>query len=248
MKEFKGKTVIVTGGSRGIGRACCLEFAKSGANVVFTYSKSKEAAGTLEKELLSLEAECLSIQADICNYNQCRNVIEKTVEKFQKIDVLVNNAGIVKDKALVMMTLDDWKQVTDTNLGGTFNMTRATITTLLKQKSGCIVNISSVSGLVGLARQTNYSASKAGIIGFSKSLAKEVAAYNIRVNVICPGYIKTDMVNSLKDKVKDEIIKSIPVNRLGEPKEVAQLCVFLASDKAGYISGDVVKIDGGLAI
>jgi 3-oxoacyl-[acyl-carrier protein] reductase len=182
------------------------------------------------------------------DYNHCRKLIEKTLEHFKQLDILINNAGITKDKALLMMTLDDWKDVIETNLGGVFNITRASITTLLKQKKGCIINVSSVSGLVGLPRQTNYSASKAGIIGFSKALAKEVAAYNIRVNVVCPGFINTDMLGSLREDFKKEIINSIPVKRFGEAEEVAHLCVFLASDKAKYITGEAIKIDGGLAI
>lgn len=248
MKEFKEKTVIITGGSRGIGRATCLAFAKSGANIVFTYNKSKVEAEKLVNELKDLKVACLSLQLDTRDYNQCRIVIQDTLKKFKKIDILVNNAGIARDKALVMMLPEDWKDVIETNLGGVFNMTRAAITTFLKQKEGCIINMSSVSGLVGLARQTNYSASKAGIIGFSKALAKEVAAYNIRVNVICPGFINTDMVNSLREDIKKEILNNIPVKRLGEPGEVAELCVFLASDRACYITGQTIKIDGGLAI
>ncbi len=248
MKEFKGKTVIVTGGSRGIGRATCLAFAKSGASIVFTYRENKTEADKLAGELKDLKVACLGLQLDTRNYNQCRTVIENTLEKFKKLDILVNNAGITRDKALVMMLPEDWKDVIETNLGGVFNMSRAAITTFLKQKEGCIINMSSVSGLVGLPRQTNYSASKAGIIGFSKALAKEVAAYNIRVNVICPGFINTDMLNSLREDIKKEILNNIPVKRLGEPEEVANLCVFLASRKARYITGETIKIDGGLAI
>ncbi|MDP2922870.1 MAG: 3-oxoacyl-[acyl-carrier-protein] reductase [Candidatus Omnitrophota bacterium] len=248
MDDLKEKTVIITGGSRGIGRACCLAFAKAGANIVFTYNKSKKEAEELTGEINKLGVNCLSIQTDVRDYNQCRSVVEKALERFKELDILVNNAGITKDKALLMMTLDDWKDVVETNLGGTFNMTRAAITTLLKQKKGCIINMSSVSGIVGLARQTNYSASKAGIIGFSKALAKEVAAYNIRVNAVCPGFINTEIVASLHENIKKEILNTIPVKRLGEVDEVANLCVFLASDKANYITGEVIKIDGGLAI
>jgi 3-oxoacyl-[acyl-carrier protein] reductase len=247
-KNLKKKVVIVTGGTRGIGKACCLAFAQEGAKLVFTYNRSEREAEGLVKELKELKVDSLAIQADVREYQACQRVVEESLERFKKIDILVNNAGIIRDRALVMMTLDDWKDVIETNLGGTFNMTRACITTFLKQKSGCIINISSVSGLVGVARQTNYSASKAGIIGFSKALAKEVAQYNIRVNVVCPGYISTDMVESLREDIKKEILNSIPQKRLGTPCEVAQLCVFLASDKARYITGEVIKIDGGLAI
>jgi 3-oxoacyl-[acyl-carrier protein] reductase len=215
---------------------------------VFTYHQSKGKATALKKELATQGVEILSMQADVRDYTQCRAVVENSLKKFKKIDILVNNAGIIKDRALMMMTHDDWKEVIDTNLGGVFNMTRACITTFLKQKKGCIINLSSVSGLVGIPRQTNYSASKAGIIGFSKALAKEVASYNIRVNVVCPGYINTEMVGSLKDDIKAQIIENLPAKRLGEPEEVAKTCIFLASERAGYITGEVIKIDGGLVM
>lgn len=245
---MKNKTVIVTGGSRGIGRACCLAFAREGANIAFTYASNKDKAEELKKEIIGLGAECLAIQADAKSYNQCSEVASSVMGKFGKIDILVNNAGITKDKALFLMIEEDWKDVIDTNLGGVFNMSRAVITGMLKLKSGCIINMSSVSGITGLPRQVNYSASKAGIIGFSKALAKEVAGYNIRVNVVCPGFIKTDMVGALKEDMKKGIIDVIPVKRMGDPEEVAGLCVFLASDKASYITGEIIKIDGGLAI
>jgi len=247
MKELKKRVAVVTGGSRGIGRACCAAFAREGADVAFTYNKSAENANTLLKELKKYNVRAKAIKADVRDYNECQSVIKKTLNSFSKIDILINNAGIVKDKALFMMKPDEWHDVVDTNLNGTFNMTRAVITLFLKQKSGCIINMSSVSGIAGIARQTNYSASKAGIIGFSRSLAKEVASYNIRVNVICPGYIETDMVNSLNANIKKSIKESIPVKRLGRADEVAQLCVFLAMDKSSYITGEAIRIDGGLA-
>ena len=244
MKKLRGKTAVITGGSRGIGRACVEAFSKAGANVLFTYNKSRDEAKLLEKSGKNIAG----IKADVKDYEQCRAVIGAALKKFKKIDILVNNAGKTADRALVMMTNDDWKDVLDTNLGGTYNMTRALITTFMKQKSGCVINMSSVSGIVGLPRQTNYSASKAGIIGFTKALAKEVASYGIRVNAVCPGYIKTDMLKSLSDDIKKHVLASIPAGRMGEPAEVAELCVFLASDEAGYINGETIKIDGGLAI
>ncbi len=248
MKKLKGQVAVVTGGARGIGRECCRIFAREGAAIVFTYNKSKKEAAALKKELASLKAETFDVQTDVRDYDQCRQVLEKTLKKFKKLDILVNNAGIVKDRALVMMTLDDWKEVIDTNLGGTFNMTRACITTFLKQKKGCIINISSVSGLRGIPRQTNYSAAKAGIIGFSRSLAREVAPYNIRVNTVCPGFIETDMVGSLRDDIKKTILGSIPVKRFGTAEEVAELCLYLAADTAKYITGETLTIDGGLSV
>src|SRR3989338_5285870 len=248
MRGLKNKTAIITGGSRGICPACCLAFAREGANIAFTYNKSRQEAEKIKEEILSLGAEPLSFQADVKDYTQCRKVIEDTLAKFGKIDILINNAGITKDRALFMMTLEEWKEVIDTNLGGTFNMTRAAITTLMKQKEGCIINMSSVSGLIGLSKQSNYSASKAGIIGFSKALAKEVAPLNIRVNAVCPGFIETDMTAALNENMKKQILELIPEKRLGRPEEVAELCVFLASGKAAYIAGEAIKIDGGLAI
>ncbi len=244
MKEFRGKTVIITGGSRGIGNACVKAFFSAGANVVFTYNNSKEEAGKLKK----LGKSVIAVKADIKDYEQCRSVVGAALKHFKKVDIVINNAGKTNDKALVMMKNDDWKDVIDTNLGGTYNMTRAIITTFMKQKSGCIINMSSVSGIVGLPRQTNYSASKAGIIGFTKALAKEVTAYGIRVNAVCPGYISTDMISTLNAEMMKNIINTIPVRRIGEPEEVAELCVYLASDKAKYITGESIKIDGGLAI
>lgn len=248
MKDLKNKTVIITGGSRGIGKACCFAFANAGANIVFTFNKSQKEAEELTAQIKNLGVECLSMQADVRDYNQCRSVVEKAIERFKEIDVLINNAGITKDKAFFMMLPEEWHDVINTNLNGTFNMTKAAIITFLKQKKGCIINMSSVSGIVGLPGQTNYSASKAGIIGFSKALAKEAAAQNVRVNVVCPGFIETDMVGLIREDIRKEILKNIPQKRLGKPEEVADLCVFLASDKAAYITGETIKVDGGLAI
>ncbi len=248
MSDLRGKTVIITGGSRGIGKACCLEFAKQGANVVFTFNKSQKEADDLVVEIKKFGVDCLSLQTDVRDYDQCYAVVQKTLEHFKQVEILVNNAGIKKDKALFMMLAEEWKDVIETNLYGTFNMTKAAIITFLKQKKGCIINMSSVSGIVGLVGQTNYSASKAGIIGFSKALAKEVAAYGIRVNVVCPGFIETDMVGSLREDLKKEILKLVPLKRLGTPEEVALICTFLASEKASYLTGEVIRVDGGLAI
>jgi len=247
MKELRKKVAVITGGSRGIGRACCAAFARQGANIVFTYNKNSKSASALAKELKEYNVKVKVIRADVRNYNECQLVIKKTLNSFGRIDILINNAGIVKDKALFMMKPEEWSDVVDTNLGGTFNMTRAVITLFLKQKSGCIINMSSVSGIAGMARQTNYSASKAGIIGFSKSLAREVASYNIRVNAVCPGFIETDMLNSLSSDIKKSIKENIPMKRLGSANEVAQLCVFLSMDKSSYITGEAIRIDGGLA-
>jgi len=236
----------VTGGSRGIGKACVAAFAQAGCLVAFTYSKSAKEAEALAAQTGA--AGCLAVKADSRDYAQCREVVETALTKFGRLDILVNNAGITRDKALMMMTQEDFTDVIATNLGGTFNMSRAVITTFLKQKNGCIINISSVSGLVGIARQTNYSASKAGIIGFTRSLAKETAAYGVRVNAVCPGYTDTDMTAALRDDVKKQILETIPMKRMAKPEEVAGLCLFLACDSGAYITGEAIRIDGGLTV
>ena len=243
---LKNKVAIVTGGARGIGRAIVLELIQAGSKVIFTYLKSNESAGIVLDEIKELKGEAVAIKADVRDFKETKKVIEDTINKFGRIDILVNNAGIVKDKSLMMMDPSEWQEVIDTNLTGYFNMAKACIVTMMKEKSGNIVNISSVAGIVGMPRQVNYSSAKAGIIGFTKALAKEVAPYNIRVNAIAPGYIDTDMTKNLKQK--ESLVKLVPFNRFGKPEEIAMLVSFLVSDRAGYITGQVVKIDGGLAI
>jgi 3-oxoacyl-[acyl-carrier protein] reductase len=244
--QLKDKVAIVTGGTRGIGRAIVFELIYQGAKVVFTYLKSDEAAGIVLDEIKELKGQAEAIKQDVRDLEAATKVAQETIEKFGRIDILINNAGITKDKALMMMAEEDWDEVIKTNLTGYFNMARACIVSMLKQKSGNIVNISSVSGVVGRARQVNYSASKAGIIGLTKSLAKEVAGYGIRVNAIAPGFIETDMVSELKNK--EDLVKTIPLSRFGKPEEIAKTVSFLVSDRAGYITGQLIKIDGGLAI
>jgi len=244
--SLKGKVAIVTGGSRGIGKAIVLELVRNGAKVVFTYLKSDDAARALADEIKKTGGEAEAVRSDSKSYEETKKVVSETVNKFGSLDILVNSAGIIKDKALMLMEPAEWQEVIDTNLNGYFNMAKASIVTMMKQKSGNIINISSVAGIVGTARQVNYSAAKAGIIGFTKALAKEVASYNIRVNAVAPGYIETDMTKDLKQK--EELIKKIPAARFGMPEEVAKVVSFLASDKADYITGQVIKVDGGLAI
>ena len=243
---LQDKVAIVTGGTRGIGRAIVFELIQNGAKVVFTYLKSDETAGIILDEIKELRGEAEAIKADNRSFNDSRKVVKETLNKFEKLDILVNNAGIIKDKALMMMEPAEWQEVIDTDLTGYFNMSKACIVTMLKQKSGNIVNISSVAGIVGTARQVNYSSAKAGIIGLTKSLAREVAAYNIRVNAVAPGYIETDMTKDLKQK--ENMLKLIPCGRFGKAEEIARVVSFLASDNAGYITGQVIKVDGGLAI
>ncbi len=248
-KEFmllKDKVAIVTGGTRGIGRAIVFDLVQNGAKVLFTYLKSDESAGIMLDEIKELRGDAEAIKADVRLYEEAKKTVEETINKFGKIDILVNNAGIIKDKALMMMDPAEWLDVINTNLTGYFNMAKACIVTMMKQKSGIIVNISSIAGVVGMPRQVNYSSAKAGEIGLTKSLAKEVAPYGIRVNAVAPGFIDTDMTKDLKQK--DDLIKMIPFGRFGKPEEVAKVVTFLASEKSNYITGQVVKVDGGLAI
>jgi len=243
---LQDKVAIVTGGTRGIGRAIVFELVQNGAKVVFTYLKSDESAGIILDEVKELNGEAEAIKADVRDFKEARRVVEETLSKFGRLDILVNNAGIIKDKALMMMDPSEWQEVIDTNLTGYFNMSKACIVTMMKEKRGNIVNISSVAGVVGRPRQVNYSSAKAGIIGLTKSLAKEVGAYNIRVNAVAPGYIETDMTKDLKKK--ENLVKMIPSGRFGSPQEVAKAVLFLVSDNAGYITGQVIKVDGGLAM
>lgn len=245
---FKGKSAIVTGGTRGIGKEIVLMLAREGANVAFTYLKSDDQAKEIAKQVEALGSRCLDLKIDIKDFERCKELIEKVKEVFGGLDILVNNAGITRDKALMFMDKNDWQEVIDTNLTGLFNVTRHAIITFLKQKSGSILNITSVSGVTGMARQVNYAASKAGIIGFTKSLAKETAAYNIRVNALAPGFIDTDMTSGLKEEHKTEVIKRIPLARFGNVSNVADAAKFLLSDKAQFITGQVMIIDGGLSI
>lgn len=243
---LKNKVAIVTGGTRGIGRAIVFELVQNGAKVLFTYLKSDESAGIILDEIKELKGEAEAIKADVRLYEDAKKTVEEAVNKFGRVDILVNNAGIIKDKPLMMMEPSEWVDVINTNLTGYFNMAKACIVDMMKQKSGIIINISSVSGVVGLPKQVNYSSAKAGEIGLTKSLAKEVAPYGIRVNAVAPGFIDTDMTKDLKQK--DELMKMIPFGRFGNPEEVAKAVNFLACEQSGYITGQVLKVDGGLAI
>jgi len=248
MTTLKDKVALVTGGSRGIGKAIVQMLVKQGCHVSFTYQKSSAQARELAESLNSKDVRCRGYGADVRDFQAVKNWVEQTRNDFGKIDILINNAGIIQDKALMLMTEDDWHQVIDTNLNGVFYATRACIVTFLKQKSGDIVNISSVSGLTGLPRQTNYSASKGGVNAFTKALAKEVAAYGIRVNAIAPGFIETEILSGFTDEQKEKILQQIPLGRLGTCREVAECVRFLLSDHARYITGQILQIDGGLAI
>ena len=246
MKLLKGKTAIITGASRGIGKGIAKEFASNGANVAFTFSKSVELAKEFEKELISLGVKAVAYQSDAANYNDSIELVEKIVKDFDSIDILVNNAGITKDNLLMRMQEEDFNQVIKVNLNSVFNMTKAVQKTMLKQRSGSIINMSSVVGVKGNAGQSNYAASKAGIIGFSKSIALELVSRNIRCNVIAPGFIETEMTKKLDEKIIENWRNSIPLKRGGTPVDVSNECFWLASDMSSYVTGQVLNIDGGL--
>ena len=245
---LKGKTAVITGASRGIGRSIALKLAKQGANVVVNYRNSVDAVQEVVKEIEALGVKVLAIQADISSYTDVENMIKKSVEEFGSIDVLVNNAGITKDGLLMRMKEADFDSVIDINLKGAFNCTRHVAAIMLKQRSGRIINISSVSGLTGNAGQVNYSAAKAGIIGMTKSVAKEFGSRGVTCNAVAPGYIQTDMTEDLPAKVKDTIMGTIPLKRLGRPEDVANVVAFLATDEAAYITGQVINVDGGMVM
>jgi 3-oxoacyl-[acyl-carrier protein] reductase len=244
---LRNKTVIISGAARGIGRAIAIDLAREGASISFNFLRSYKDAEDMEKEIKNFGVKVKSFQVDIRDYDAVKSWVDNTKELFGGIDIAVNNAGVIRDKALALMEPDDWHEVINTNLDGTFNLTRAVIITFMKQKKGVIINITSVSGIAGMSRQTNYSASKAGMIGFTKSLAREVASYNIRVNAVAPGFIETDMLRDLKEEYKSQIINRIPLCRLGSPEEVARVVRFLVSDKASYITGQTIVIDGGMS-
>jgi 3-oxoacyl-[acyl-carrier protein] reductase len=238
--------VIVTGGSKGIGKAIVETLAAEGNSIVFSYKSDTDAANAIVQTLSSQGKKVYAFQADVSDMAQVEKFIAFAKETLGGVDCLVNNAGITRDKSLFIMPKQDWDDVINTNLTGYFNVTRSIIGHFMKNKKGCIVNVTSVSGQTGVAGQTNYCASKAGIIGFSRSLAKEVAKLAIRVNCVAPGYIETDMTKKMNEKHIDEIKKLIPMQRLGMPLDVADLVSFLISDKAGYITGHVFTVDGGL--
>lgn len=245
-KALEGQVILVTGGSRGIGRAIVEEVGRQGAAVCFTYRHKTDEAHALAERLSHEGRQILAVQADVRQFSRAQEVVAQTLESFGRLDALVNNAGITRDKALMLMSLEDWREVLETNLTGTFNYCRAAIVTFLKQRSGRIVNITSVSGLMGMARQVNYSASKAGIIGLTKALAREVAGYGICVNAVAPGYIETDMTQQLLEPQRRLARERIPLGRFGRVEEVSRVVAALLGEAGSYVTGQVVAVDGGL--
>ena len=237
---------FITGATRGIGRQIAITLAKNGFDIALNYRKENEELENTIKEIESQNVRCFAVQGDISNFESAEEMVNKIIAEFGKIDVLINNAGITKDMLLMRMKKEDFESVIDVNLVGTFNITKNVIPFMMKQRSGRIINISSVVGISGNAGQTNYSASKAGIIGFTKSLAKEVGSRNILVNAVAPGFIQTQMTDVLKDEVKEEIAKQIPLKRMGTTQDVANVVKFLASEESSYITGQVIQVDGGM--
>jgi len=245
-KTLENKTAVVTGASRGIGRAVAIKLASLGANIVLNYRSSLKSVEEVLAEIKAMGANAVAVQGDISNFAEAEKVIKAAVENFGSLDILVNNAGITKDGLLARMKEEDFDSVIETNLKGAFNCIRHATPIMMKQRRGRIINMSSVVGVAGNAGQINYAASKAGVIGMTKSAAKELASRGITVNAIAPGFIQTDMTDALSDKVKEELLSGIPLKRLGQADEVAELAAYLASESASYITGQVININGGM--
>lgn len=244
----KGKSVLVTGGSRGIGKEVAIQYAEHGYHVIVNYISDQTDVEGLKREFNEKGIESLIVKADVSKEEEVEFLVKQAIEKFEKIDVLVNNAGITRDNLLMRMTKEEFDKVIEINLKGTFLVTKAVSKYMMKKREGTIINLSSVVGVAGNAGQCNYSASKAGIIGFTKSIAKELASRNIRANAVAPGFIATDMTSVLSDAVKENINNQIPLKRMGTAKEVAELIYFLGSEKSSYITGQVINVDGGMVM
>ncbi|MEL6589286.1 MAG: 3-oxoacyl-[acyl-carrier-protein] reductase [Bacteroidota bacterium] len=248
MKQLEGKTALITGATRGIGRAIALKYGEQGADVAFTYRSSVQHAESLEAELKAMGVQAVGYQADAANFEQTQELVKNIYERFGKLDVVINNAGITKDTLLLRMSEEQWSNVIQTNLNSCFFTTKAVLRNMLKARAGSFINISSVVGLQGNAGQANYAASKAGIIGFTKSVAREIGSRGIRANVVAPGFIRTEMTAELPEKELEIWLKNIPLQRAGEVEDVANLCVFLGSDQSTYITGQVLNVDGGMVM
>lgn len=245
---LKGKCAVITGASRGIGKCIAKKFAKEGANVVINYRNNEEEAFKVKKELEDLGSQVLVVKADVSELEQAENLIKEAKKEFGRVDILVNNAGITKDNLIIRMKEEDFDSVIKTNLKGAFNCLKAVTPIMLKQKYGKIVNMASVVGVVGNPGQVNYCASKAGLIGMTKSLAKEIGSRNITVNAIAPGFIDTDMTKILSDDQKKKILSQIPLNKFGNVEDIANVALFLGSENSNYITGQVIHVDGGMAM
>ena len=248
MISLKDNSALVTGGSRGIGKSIAITLAKSGANVAFTYRSSASQAEELKKELESYGVKALAFQADATNFDEATKVIKETVDTFGRLDILVNNAGVTKDNLLLRMSGDDFDYVVNSNLKSVFNYTKGVMKQMMSQRRGKIINISSVVGTTGNAGQANYVASKAGIVGFSKSVAKELSSRNITCNVIAPGWVETDMTHALSEDQKKAFMYSIPLKRGATPQDIANVCLFLSSNLSDYMTGQVLHVDGGMVM
>jgi 3-oxoacyl-[acyl-carrier protein] reductase len=246
MKLLEGKVALVTGGSRGIGAAIVQRFAEQGAHVAFTYRSSAEQALNIEASLKELGVEAKAYQSDASSFQQSEELVKSVLEDFGKIDILVNNAGITRDTLMLRMTEEHWDQVIQTNLKSIFNLTKHVLRPMMKNRGGSIINMSSIVGITGNAGQANYAASKAGIFGFTKSIAQEMGSRNIRCNAIAPGFIETDMTDQLDEKTKENYLTNIPLKRLGKASEIADSCVFFGSDLSSYVSGQTLSVCGAL--
>jgi 3-oxoacyl-[acyl-carrier protein] reductase len=246
MKILEGKVALVTGGTRGIGRAIVLKLASAGASIAFTGQRESDALRQTESDLVGLGVKCKAYVSNASDYTLTQELVSEVHKEFGKIDILVNNAGITRDTLLMRMSEEQWDDVINVNLKSTFNFTKAVVPIMARQREGSIVNISSIVGLNGNPGQANYAASKAGIIGLTKSVAKEMGARNIRVNAIAPGFIATEMTDALPQEVKDEYAKRISLRRLGQGEDIANVVLFLSSDLAGYVTGEVITVDGGM--
>ena len=243
---LNGKVALITGASRGIGREIALTFAGYGAKVVVNYNGSKEKAEEVVREIEAMGGEAIAIQCSVADYEACGNMVNEAIAKFGRVDILVNNAGITRDNLVMKISDEDFDAVLDTNLKGTFNCIKQLYRPFLKQRSGRIINMTSVTGILGNAGQANYAASKAGVIGLTKSVARELASRGITVNAIAPGFIATEMTDAMTDTAKQAVLSQIPLGRVGDTKDIAETAAFLASDKAAYITGQVISVDGGM--
>ena len=244
--KLENKVAIVTGASRGIGAAIAVKLAREGAKVVVNYHKNSEKAEEVVKKIKSSGSEAIAIKADVSDFSQVEKMVKQVVDTYGKIDILVNNAGTLRDRTLKNMTKEEWQEVIDVNLTGVFNCTKLALPYIMKSNAGRIIHISSIVGQIGNFGQSNYAASKAGIIGFTRAVARETAKYNVTVNAVSPGFIKTSIVETIPKEIRENILRMVPLGRAGEPEEVANTVIFLASDDSSYITGQVINVNGGL--